>query len=96
MALGCVSLVATSAPVHAPPSSPCWVSFSYFQSHGVASCASSVLRPSEQQVALRKLLVRTEDEAQAVPEDRRIPLPFVVISAGEETAIHVEIDTPDR
>jgi hypothetical protein len=42
--------------------------------------------------------VRAEDstESHAIPEDRRIPLPFVVVSAGKETAIHVEIDTPDR
>jgi hypothetical protein len=79
------------SPPPRPVPQPCLAS-----SVGLLRCLRALWAGWLQQVALRKLLVRTEDAAQAVPEDRRIPLPFVVISAGEETAIHVEIDTPDR
>ena len=49
-----------------------------------------------QQLALRKLLARTKEEVADTPEDRRIPLPFIVISTSDQTSIHLEMDTPDR
>ncbi len=68
-----------------------------------SSLQTSLLRKREylkelvlQQVAYHKLLRRNEALAGSVPEERRIPLPFIVLSTSDQTTIHLEMDTPDR
>lgn len=55
-----------------------------------------------QQIAFRKLVARNTSLASAanrafdIPVDRRLQLPFIVVTTSDQTTIQLEMDTPHR